>query len=40
MSVQDNLEFTKRKLVDFYENNDNTSLKKWLYENALDGINS
>ena len=26
------------KLIKYYETNDNEELKKWLYENCLDGI--
>ena len=26
------------KLISYYENNDNNDLKKWLYENSIDGI--
>lgn len=27
------------KLIIFYENNDMTDLKQWIYDNAIDGIN-
>ena len=26
------------RLINYYETNDNSELKKWLYENAVDGI--
>lgn len=29
----------KTKLVEFYESNDMQSLKKWIYDNCLDGVN-
>ena len=29
----------KSKLVEFYESNDMQSLKKWIYDNCLDGVN-
>ncbi len=25
-------------LINYYETNDNTKLKNWLYDNAIDGI--
>jgi len=25
-------------LIEYYETNDNTELKKWLYDNSVDGI--
>lgn len=26
------------RLIEYYETNDNTELKKWLYDNSIDGI--
>lgn len=26
------------ELIKFYETNDNTDIKKWIYENCVDGV--
>ena len=36
---QDNQVVFFEKLIKFYETDNNTDLKKWIYDNCIDGIN-
>ena len=37
--AQDKQTVFYEKLIKFYENGDNQDLKKWLYDNCIDGMN-